>query len=438
MAIANISLSQSVAIQLREWQQVGPDTEPALSGYSFNDPLMRQAAEQFARAGQMDLTELHTGLNIKTYQYVGTVQLGDLRISIFPKINGLPLLNLLRYAYNLRSLNLFEPLPFGVASGEFQDLLVHQLALEAAEILSRGPYRRYERVGENLSSPRGKINFGLLAKQGGIIDASLPCNHYLRLEDNILNRSLLAGISLATRLTNDLVLRSALRKSIRILNQSVVDVPISAQLLKKSMNAVNRLTFAYQPALTIIQILFDSQSVSMESMNHQIRLPGFLFDMNRFFQALLERFLKNNLQGFTVRGEHQLRRMMSYNQSHNPQRKKPPTPRPDFAIMDGKKVMALLDTKYRDIWENDLPRDMLYQLAMYAFSQERPGRSTIIYPSLNKDAQEAWIDIYHPISEENLARVILRPINLYNLESMIYRASASERSAFAHQIAFGQ
>ncbi len=428
----------STSIQLREWQEVGPETAGALVDYRLKDRQSREVAEYLTRTGQLELQELSRGLTIKTYHYVGTVQLGDLRIAVLPKITGLPLLNLLRYTYNLRNLNLFHSLQFGVEAGEFQDLLIQQLVREVAELLSRGLYRRYDQVAESLASPRGKIDFGVLSRQGGVIDASLPCNHSLRLEDNILNRALLAGMTVSTQLTRDLALRSELRKSIRVLRQSVSTVSISAELLKKANLSINRLTYAYQPALTIIQILLESLGLSIESKTHQVRSPGFLFDMNRFFQALIERFLQDNLKDFAVQEEYRLRGMMSYNPQHKPANKQPLIPRPDFAILKGKQVIALLDTKYRDLWETSLPREMLYQLAVYAFSQDRPGQAAIIYPSLNKDAREAWIDISHPVNQEFLARVILRPVNLYELERLIYQASPIERSVFAKQIAFGQ
>jgi len=426
------------SLRLSEWQQVGPQDDAQLAGYYFHEPFVQDIARKLTECGKVDLLELRQGLTIQTRQYVGSLQLGDLRLTILPKITGLPLLNLLRYAYNLRNLDFFSPLDFGAESNQFQDLLIQQLALEASELLRRDLHRRYERGHESMASPRGRVDFGELAKHGGFVNATLPCTYFARIENNILNQCLFGGLLMASKLTDDLVLRSHLRQSARILGQSVASVPLTMRSLQKSMTAINRLTLAYLPALTVIQILLEGQGLSLESEQPQMRLPGFLFDMNRFFQALLDRFLRDNLTGFTMHSEHQLRNMLFYHPQHNPFHWVSPTPRPDFAILDGKRVVALLDAKYRDIGQNGLPREMLYQLSMYAFSHGRPGKSTILYPTTSTDTREAWLEIDHPITGEHLARVILRPINLVLFEQLICTGSVSQRAKVAHQFAFGE
>ena len=192
----------------QEWRTYTPESVPTLAGRDLGDATARRLAADLAVAGRLKVLELRDGLQVETTSYVGTVRLGKLQLSIQPKLQGLPLINLLRYAYGLRDLKLFEALPQGVTGVAFHDLLIHQLAAEVSELLARGLHRRYEREEALLASPRGRIDFTALACQMGAAQAALPCAHHPRQEDTLHNRALLAGLRLATRLTR----RSALSR----------------------------------------------------------------------------------------------------------------------------------------------------------------------------------------------------------------------------------
>ena len=96
--------------------------------------------------------------------------------------------------------------------------------------------------------------------------------------------------------------------------------------------------------------------------------------MNHFFQRLLSRFLHDALPGYVVSDEESLYGMMRYAPAHNPRGKRSPAPRPDFIVRRGGKVVAMLDAKYRDLWEHDLPREMLYQLRHLRAQPRGAGR----------------------------------------------------------------
>lgn len=427
-------------IDLTEWQHATPETNSALAGASLGaEARVRTTAKQLAQAGMLEILELRDSIEIRTTSFVGRIRLGELQITIQPKLPVDVLLALFCYAYGLRDLRLFEAAEHSALPEAFQDLLISQLTAEITELLERGLYRRYEIVHETLTAPHGRIDLQRIARQGGVYEAALPCTYYPRLDDTLLNRVLLAGLVLSARLTTDLVLRARSRRLAAILETSVSRCRLNGDLLRRATQQMSRLTAAYSPALTLIQLLAESIGVSMEGETQPLELPGFLFDMNLFFQSLMARFLRENLPGYRVQEQYQLRGMMSYAPGYNPRHRQSPTPRPDFVISRDGTMVAMLDTKYRDIWEKGLPRDMLYQLAIYALSQGAGGHAAILYPTLEPSARVEMIDIRETVFGDKRARVVLRPVNLLVLERLIQTSGMigqRERLEFACQLVF--
>lgn len=103
--------------------------------------------------------------------------------------------------------------------------------------------------------------------------------------------------------------------------------------------------------------------------------------------------------------------------------------------------MTLLDAKYRELWEKQLPREMLYQLVVYAISQKATPRSCILYPTNNPRAKEARINVAEPIAGTQLGQVCLRPVNLESLAMRLRDDSADNmrwRFTYAAGLAFGE
>lgn len=427
-----------LSLRMREWERITYAENPALRKFSFgHDSGSRDLAQQLAKSEILEILELRQGLSIRSTSYVGRIQLGELQITIQPKIEHDVLLTLFSYAYNLRDLRRATMSGTDVEPDAFQEILIEQLISEVTRLISRGLHRQYRQAEGSLAVSKGKIDIQRVARQSGLSSADIPVIHHPRLEDNLINQVVYAGINLAASMTNDAILKSRLWRLARHMEGRVSTIPVDFSHLRRLRREMNRLTAHYEPSITLIELLVSSSGVTLEANAQQAAIPGFLFDMNRFFERLLSRFLKDHLSGYIVHDQHGLKGMMTYSPHHNPKRRLSPTPRPDFVITDGERLVNILDAKYRDLWNQALPRDMLYQLALYALSQGWNGQSTILYPCVTSSAIPQVIEINEPFADARKARIILTPVNLALLSELLQDTSVSahaERAAYAEYL----
>jgi 5-methylcytosine-specific restriction enzyme subunit McrC len=389
----------------------------------------------------MEVQEHRAGLYVRSTSNVGRVRLGMVDITVVPKMRWDAFLPLLRYAYGLRNLRRLPPTTQPTQDLGFQDIVVWQLVEEAQRLLGRGLSRAYARQEEALGSPRGRIDFRMLVGRGSLVEATLPCIYHCRDDDRLLNRVLLAGLRLAASVANDRCLRAKAGKLGDLLGETITPVRLDRQVFRRLEGEMDRTTKAYEPTVSLIRILHEGGGLSLDEGEVGPRLPGFLFDMNQFFQVLVGRYLADNLPEHAVRSEHGLRGMLAYVPGWNPRRIQAPTPRPDFVVVQGEQTVAILDAKYRDLWEKPLPRDMLYQLTIYAMSHE--GRTaSIVYPTTHIQATEARIEVRDPLNGRPHALIALRPIVLARLQELVSAKPTSavvrERQSFAREVVFGR
>lgn len=429
--------ASGLLVELAEWDQVGPARDPRLKCVSFTqNPAAQRLVQEVS--SRLDIREGYQGLEIASTSFVGRVDIGGVRIAVAPKLPAMPLTILLRYAYGLRDVSMFRETQAPTKRHGFHDLLVAILAAEVEELLHRGLTRRYIPLVERLECPRGRILVDRLASSGGLAEARLPCRYFDRRVDWHLNQVLRAGLDMAAGITDD----RDLRRHVARLADSFVDVEHKAHLtaadLGRAEGALTRLTAACAPALTLIRLLHEMLGAAFEPADNQSRMPGFLFDMNTFFQRLLSRFLHENLAD-TVVDEWAIRDVFAFAPDANPKRRSAPRPRPDFALFHGKKLGGFLDAKYRDIWNRALPADWLYQLSIYALASPH-GTSVLLYATMSDDARDELIRIRQPFkwSDAQPASVIVRPVVLQQLAELVDPVTAGklgdERRRFAGEL----
>ncbi|RQD75869.1 MAG: restriction endonuclease [Candidatus Syntrophonatronum acetioxidans] len=408
-----------ITINIKEWEEILPEKGNLLFNRFIEDEGTLQTVEMLNDKGILNIIELKNGIKITTNSYVGKIKIGEIQLNIYPKIEGLPLYRLLKYTYGLRDLNILESAIHDIDCFPFHDLLIYQLYTEVEDLVYRGLNKKYKKNEAELESPRGRIDFNKLIGRSTADSASLPCFHFERSENNELNQVILTGLHLALKLVDDFNLKILLHRLCKNMSEGVHPTKLNRGVLQKTIKSVDRLSERYRPALELINILFESQGIQLENGKSFMKLKGFLFDMNSFFQFLLSKLMKDYLDGVIIRDEFTLHDLFSYTPAFNPQRRYAPKPRPDFALIKGAKVISLLDAKYKDLWETRLPREMLYQLSIYAVSGTGNNKAKILYPSMSPHAKLQKIDIKNPTSGLKHAEVILQPVSLLRVAELI-------------------
>src|SRR6266568_1399507 len=103
----------TISLELQEWsEKTATEQASPLAGVFLKDAETRVLAQQLTTAGMLEIRELREGLSIASTSYVGRITLGDLVITVQPKISGMPLVRLLRYAYGLRDLKTSNEVAF--------------------------------------------------------------------------------------------------------------------------------------------------------------------------------------------------------------------------------------------------------------------------------------------------------------------------------------
>ena len=431
-----ISSAAPLLIKLNEWDSTNPKKDTRLLGISFRRDKDAQDLA-LSLQGKVNFFEGLEGLSIVSTSYVGRIDIGPIRLFIAPKLPSLPLTSLLRYCYGLKDIRAVGETDTPVKKQGIEDLLISLLSAEIEDFLTRGAPRKYVSVERDLGSPRGRILMSDLASRGGIFEASLPCRYSERLPNWHLNSVLMTGIEMAASMANDRDLRRHLHRLSSMFGNVSLLSNFGESEIDRAELQLSRLTENARPSIIIIRLLKQMLGAASEANAKMSRTPGFLFDMNLFFQRLVSRFIRENTCS-EIFDEQSIHKLFSYGPNKSQKRRRPPSPRPDFALYNNRALSHFLDAKYRDIWVRRFPIEWLYQLTAYSLASPRRV-SVILYASMSDDACDELIEVRQPIawSDDIPAVVVMRPVPLVPLAALLGEHTPqgiAARKAFADKL----
>ena len=294
---------------------------------------------------------------------VGALELGDLAVSIRPKLEVSRVLFLASYAMGAFKLQ-DEAYAFDDKE-TLVEALAPALVAAARRAFGRGLLHGYRTEEEALHTVRGRI---MLAEQvRRRFDIPLPVEvRYDDFTDDILpNRLVKAAASVlgamhikAGDTREGLRWMDATLGNVSLLRFSPLDVPSVA---------FNRLNEHYREVVELSRLILQYRAIEMDRGG--VRANGFLMDMTEVFQGFVTRALRESLgvTDRTLRSDKDLPGTLWLDQERRVRLG------PDLSWWEGSTCTFVGDAKYKRVHDERVPNADLYQMLAYATALDLPG-----------------------------------------------------------------
>ena len=337
-----------------------------LEEYVRSDPVPLRAAERD------ELSDVLTSLTIEpasgaegAYHLtpgstVGALDIGDLSVSIRPKLDISRVLFLASYA--MRAFDLKDE------RFDFQDAptlveaMASALAAAARRAFARGLLHGYRTEEEALHTVRGRIRIDDQIRRRFGVPVPVEVRYDEFTEDITVNRLVKAAAARLGRMR----LRSPRSREglrwigARLEHVSLVEFPGAPEV------TFDRLSDHYREVVTLSRLVL--RHTAIETERGRIRAPGFLMDMNAVFQGFVTQALREALgvSDRVLRSDEHVRRV-TLDEAEEIRLK------PDLSWWDGSTCTFVGDAKYKRIGYEHAPNADLYQLLAYATALDLPG-----------------------------------------------------------------
>lgn len=402
-------------IHMKEWETV------KLSDYD-NATLQELLDLQKRNIIKTSLT--NEGILITANSNVGFEANQSFSLVIEPKITSLSMMRMIGFLHGFIPANEENLAQLGAGENSFRDLLILQW-LDLVEKLSAQIRKKYVSVQNNEMYIKGKINLKELVKQG-VVTERTPIEYQMLQINQPLNQVIKSGLLYFKKESNNPFIVNKINLLLRTYT-SVSTVPLSIKFLDGIVSRLTRLEEAYKIPLKYLSWLLTVTGIAQGN-----RLGKSIWvNMNSLFQNYLTKVFNVYVPEFQFMAEVSNRTIFKYEDDSNPFNKAPVSIRPDLMVFQGGKLHTIIDFKYKNLIENNISTSDLYQLSNYGLSiGEGKINPIILYPSI-QDIPDQKIRVNISLLE-NKQQIILRGVNLMELERLIERGRYEGIVGFVH------
>ena len=371
---------------IREWERIGYGIDENTIPPPQADQIAAKArASVFSGRGGEGVLE-HGRKALRARGVVGVIATPDCQLEILPKIEGAAevsvddatlrhrLIHMLGVAQDIR-IDAGAVTPLGWQRDTILELLIRLYCTKLADAVRQGMPRQYTDREDDLPTLRGRLD---VTRQYSALAASpqkLACQFDALSPDIALNQVTLAAIAKLLRVAVAPDNQRALRE-LRFIYADISEV--SPRALRWDLIVLDRTSARWRELLSLARLFLGDR--------HQETSPGaldghaLLFEMNVLFEQYVARLLTHALAdtelSVSAQGGH--RDCLFEGETGRFQT------RPDLIIRRGRRIVLIIDTKWKRMTQIDDPKQGVrqsdvYQLMAYGQVYECPD-VVLLYP----------------------------------------------------------
>ena len=294
---------------------------------------------------------------------IGALEIGDLSVSILPKLDISRVLFLASYAMGVFKLREMDRFNFEDAPSPIEALAL-ALVASARRAFASGLLHGYRTEEEAMHTVRGRVRITDQLRRRFGVPLPLEVRYDEFTDDITANRLVKAAAARLGRMrVRSPHSRAGLRWiGARLANVSLVEFPANAV----PKVAFDRLNAHYREVVALSRLVL--RQASFETGRGGNRAPGFLMDMNEVFQDFVTQALREVLgvSERTFRDDDPIPHVTLDEAGRIPLK-------PDLSWWDGSTCTFVGDAKYKQISDKRVPNADLYQLLAYTTALDLPG-----------------------------------------------------------------